>query len=92
MDVVEEKNIQINNFDDRVKYIKKQKEYADIKKYIPSNLNLNKKEINEMIIILSIIFHNNIFIESLGLDYIKYKEYDKEQRDINLLLKLIDDV
>jgi len=90
LDFIEEKNVEIKNFDERIKYIKNNKIFNNIKKYIPSNLS--KNETNEIIIILTIILHNNIFIESLGLDYIKYIEYDIKQRDNIFLLNLIKNV
>ena len=90
LDVVEEKKIIIKNFDERVKYIKNNLILKNIKKYISSNLS--KNETNEIIIILIIILHNNIFIESLGLDYQKYIEYDIEQRDNNFLLNIIKNI
>jgi hypothetical protein len=90
LDVVEEKNIIIKNFDERVKYIKNNLIFNNIKKYISSDLS--KNETNEIIIILTIILHNNIFIESLGLDYQKYIKYDIEQRDNNFLLNLIKNI
>lgn len=90
LDVVEEKKLEINNFDERVKYIKNNLIFNNIKKYIPSNISRN--ETNEAIIILTITLHNNIFIKSLGLDYQKYIEYDIEQRDNKFLLNLIKNV
>lgn len=81
------KKTEIKNFDERIKYIKNNRIYNDIKKYIPSNLS--KIEKNEIIIILTIILHNNIFIESLGLDYEEYREYDMKQRNNSFLLNLI---
>lgn len=91
MDLIELKNIEINDFEDRIIYIKKQKEHNIINAWIVNNLkhNINKKDINEIIIILSIILYNKIFIESLGLAYVEYKEYDKPQRDRRFLLNLI---
>lgn len=74
----------------RVKYIKNNLIFNNIKKYISSDLS--KNETNEIIIILTIILHNNIFIESLGLDYQKYIKYDIEQRDNNFLLNLIKNI
>jgi len=90
MDVIENKNIKINSLNDRIKYIKKQKEYHDIRTHIPSNLN--RKEIGEIIIILSIILHNNIYIESLGLNYSEYKAYDIKQKNKTLILSLINNI
>ena len=80
----------IDTLNTLVKYITKTKEFNNIKKYIP--INLNNKEINEVIIIITIILHNNIFIESLGLDYSKYKKYDIKQQNNEFLLNLINKI
>jgi len=88
-DLIEKENMwgDIKNFDDRVKYIKQSRQYDDIKKYIP--IGLTPKEIDEIIIIITIILHNNIYIESLGLNYEKYKDYDVSQVDTHYLLGLL---
>lgn len=82
------KNILWDNLDTIVKYIKKQKEFNNIKKYIPFKIN-KSNELNEVIIIITIILHNNIFIESLGINYLKYKKYDIKQQNNKFLLNLI---
>lgn len=92
-DLIEKQNIwkDIKNFNDRIKYIKNTNEYPNIKKLIPINILQNKKinEINEIIIIITIILYNNIFIESLGLNYEKYKNYDIKQIEKDFIIDLI---
>lgn len=89
LDIIEQQNMwsDINNFEDRIKYIKQASDFDNIKKYIPSNLTL--KEIDEVIIIITIILNNKLFIESLGLDYEQYKKYDISQIDNKFILGLL---
>lgn len=86
-DYVEVKFIKLPPYKTFINRIMNDDRYQIIKKYIPKTKNIGIK--NSCIALTCVILYYDLYVESLGYDYNKFKKYDIGQVDNDLLLYMI---